>query len=496
MIELKNVNFAYAGGREGGVRDINLAVAPGECIVLCGRSGCGKTTLTRLINGLIPHFYEGELTGEIRLGALEPSRSTLPKIAGLVGSVFQNPRSQFFNVDTTGELAFGCENQGLEPVQIRERIGEAARRFAIPHLLNRSIFELSGGEKQRIACAAAYATGPAVYVFDEPSANLDAPAVENLRQVLAELKAAGKTIVISEHRLYYLADLADRFVHLEAGRIERIVPGSLMRRTENSELNRRGLRCLNYAGLAGSKGHGAADEIGLEIRDLTCVYAWRTALSIPKLMLSRGEVLGVVGPNGAGKSTFAGCLCGITKHKGKISAAGRLLKPKERIRAGYMVMQDVNHQLFTESVAEEITLGAPPNDGMAPEELLAQLDLAHAMDDHPLSLSGGEKQRVAVAGAVYAGKEILIYDEPTSGLDYLSMQATCRLIDQAGKKALASIVISHDLEFLLSCCTAILHLEAGEVADYYPLDDGGCEKLKTFFLGESDGLDLVAGVVV
>ena len=196
MIEFKNVSFHY-GGEQGtgeGVDNINLTVETGEVVVLCGPSGCGKTTLTRLINGLAPHFYPGELEGEVHVDGVCVSTAPLSETSRLVGSVFQNPKSQFFNVDTTGELVFGCENFGLERDGIRRRLDKTVEDMKLEALLGRNIFELSGGEKQQIACGSVYTAQPEVYVLDEPSSNLDKKAITRLHETIRRVKESGKTI--------------------------------------------------------------------------------------------------------------------------------------------------------------------------------------------------------------------------------------------------------------------------------------------------------------
>jgi energy-coupling factor transport system ATP-binding protein len=496
MIELRNVNFAYdqAGKDLRGVDAINLLIEGGQFVVLCGKSGCGKTTLTRLINGLIPHFFEGVMDGAVFIDGKEINKQPLAKTAHIVGSVFQNPRSQFFNVDTTSELAFGCENLGMPAEEIWKRIDEARALFNLDDLLDRSIFELSSGEKQRIACASAYAAGPDVFVLDEPSSNLDAPSVEMMRRVLEQLKAAGKTIVVSEHRLYYLADLADRFIYLENGRIaSEYTPGEL-RAMQLEALEQRGLRSpdlqkitRNPVSTISPQREGAT----FEIKNLRYRYGKNTALNIPFLSLRCGEITAVIGHNGAGKSTFAGCFCGILKHQGTVSLNGKVLGGKERIGKSYMVMQDVNHQLFTESVLDELTLNIPEDRKANVGSIIGAMGLGALADTHPLALSGGQKQRVAVAGAVSAGKELLLYDEPTSGQDYQSMIATCRLIRAAAEEALLSLVITHDMEFILNCCTSVLHLEKGMVKAYYLLDEAGIEKIKVYFNTKKGGYKIV-----
>ena len=172
MIEFENVSFSYTGQEHGGLHDINLKISDGECVLFCGRSGCGKTTITRLVNGLIPQFYQGELHGRVLVDGQEISNIPMYQIAAKVGSVFQNPRTQFFNVDTDSEIAFGIENEARPPKKLAERVEQTTEDLRIQKLRNRNIFELSGGEKQKIAFASVYAMNPQIYLLDEPSSNL------------------------------------------------------------------------------------------------------------------------------------------------------------------------------------------------------------------------------------------------------------------------------------------------------------------------------------
>lgn len=219
MIELVNCSFRYSGSKIVNLDGISLLIKKGECILLTGKSGCGKTTLLRLVNGLIPHFYEGTLEGKLSIDGTEASQLTPAALSTLVASVFQNPRSQFFNTDTTSEMAFGCENLGLPREEIISRIDESVKILGIEHLRDRDIFILSGGEKQLVAIAGVYAMGPEIFVFDEPSANLDTSSVSKLAEVIWRLKSLGKTILIAEHRLAYLNGLADRILYLDRGRL-------------------------------------------------------------------------------------------------------------------------------------------------------------------------------------------------------------------------------------------------------------------------------------
>ena len=219
MIEIKDVSFTYNQTEAPSLSNVSLSIREGECVLLCGKSGCGKTTMTRLLNGMIPDFYDGTLDGQIRVKGFDPVNCSMYEISKVVGTVFQNPRTQFYTVNTTSEIAFGCENHGWPPEQIRERVMQAAADLHIEELLDRNIFELSGGEKQKIAFASIYALNPDVYVLDEPSSNLDCFAIRELQGILKLLKKQGKTILLAEHRTWYLEHLVDRAIYMEQGKI-------------------------------------------------------------------------------------------------------------------------------------------------------------------------------------------------------------------------------------------------------------------------------------
>ena len=201
MIEAENASFTYQSAPSPALQDVTLTVQPGECVVLCGRSGCGKTTFTHLLNGLSPEFYPGTLTGRCTAAGLAAGEAAIEAYVPQVGSVFQNPKTQYFNVDTTAELAFPCENAGMEPQSIRRRVDEVVEQFRLGPLMDRSVFKLSGGEKQRVAFAAACMLGPRLLVLDAPTSNLDAAAIAQLHDMIAVMKRQGVTVVLAEHRL-------------------------------------------------------------------------------------------------------------------------------------------------------------------------------------------------------------------------------------------------------------------------------------------------------
>lgn len=217
MIDIDHVSFQYSGAEQENLQDFNLQIKKGECVVLTGESGCGKTCVTRLINTLIPHFYEGEMSGAVLIDGVDTRTIQPHDLSDKIGSVFQNPRSQFFSLDTDSEIVFGMENKGMPYQVMLDRYQQTIRELHIEKLKDRNLFDLSGGQKQTIAFASVYALNPDIFVLDEPSSNLDPEAIQELRRLLLLIKAQGKTIVVSEHRLYFLNGIADRIVLMEHG---------------------------------------------------------------------------------------------------------------------------------------------------------------------------------------------------------------------------------------------------------------------------------------
>lgn len=487
MIEINDVSFEYEK-TQGTLEHINLQISQGECVLLCGESGCGKTTITKLINGLIPHFVEGgRLLGTTRVLGMEVANVEMYKLSMAVGSVFQNPKSQFFNIDSDSEIAFGLENAGLPIEKMRERFDGTVSALHIQPLLDRNIFSMSGGEKQALAFASVYAMNPKIFVLDEPTANLDEAAINILRRQLAQIKSEGRTIIIAEHRLYFLTDFIDRAVFLQKGRITRIFTREeFMRLTEKERISM-GLRSLKPARLSlpGARTQlpesakiqslqrtetrpfrrtntQLPGETGLCIEALCCDIDHRTVFKDINFCAKQGEAVGIIGHNGAGKTTLTRCLCGLIKEKsGTIRLDGKALNRRQRNKASFCVMQDVNHQLFADSVWNECELAVQACSENEIKEVLSAFGLLAFKDRHPMSLSGGQKQRLAVATAVLSGKRLLVFDEPTSGLDYRRMIEVSAMIRRLCDSQRIVLVVSHDFEFLSCTCDKIFDMEEG-----------------------------------
>ena len=460
MISIDHVSFGYGETQET-LSQVSTVIAPGECVLLCGASGCGKTTVTKLVNGLIPAFTPGcRLEGRVEVDGLDPGTTPMYELARKVGSVFQNPKSQFFNLDTDSELAFGLENEGRPPEEIRRRVADTVEALHLQELQRRSIFSLSGGQKQLLAFGSVYAMGPEVFVLDEPTANLDQDAIARLHDQIACLKHQGRTVVVAEHRLYFLTDLIDRALYLRDGVLERTFTREQFCGLTEQEREVLGLRTLTPAACTLPAVAPAGTKEGLSVEGLTCAYRKEPAVFQDLSFSARpGEVVAITGPNGVGKTTLSRCLCGLIREQaGQIRLDGRHLNRKERQKAAFCVMQDVNHQLFSDSVWGECRMSAPDAPDSTVEEVLDSLHLLPFRERHPMSLSGGQKQRLAVATALLSEKPILIFDEPTSGLDYARMVEVSGVIRNLAQQGRIVLVVTHDREFMQRSCDRVLRL--------------------------------------
>jgi energy-coupling factor transport system ATP-binding protein len=487
MIQFEDISFSYRMEENAelanSLRDITLAIKPGQAVLLCGESGCGKTTLTRIINGLIPNYYQGELSGSASLGGRDISNTPMHLLSQKAGSVFQNPRTQFFCVDTTSEIAFACENLGMPREAMQRKVAQVSGQLHIDYLLGRNIFHLSGGEKQKVACASASVLDADVMILDEPSSNLDMEAIRHLRNIILYWKGQGKTIVIAEHRLHYLKDVVDEVILMKNGVIKAIYAAREFFSESGSDTAGAGLRTPSLSLLKERHTPIAhTPDRSLVLQGFYHRYHDGFELKIDECILPQNGIIAVIGQNGAGKSTFSRCLCGLEQgSRGELVMDGRILGKRQLRKECYMVLQDTNHQLFTESVLEEILISMRVASEENALEILESLDLRQFAQCHPMALSGGQKQRVAIACAVASGRMVIVLDEPTSGLDYRHMCEVAEAVSNLQKSGKTIFIITHDPEMIGCCCTHILQIEDGMMAGNYPLNRFGMNRVTDFF---------------
>ena len=460
MIKFENVNVTMQGKRI--LSDINLEIQDGDFVLICGESGCGKTTMTKLINGLIPHFVRDvSVDGTITVCGKNVAEMPMYEIAELVGSVFQNPRTQFFYTNSNAEMAFGLENRGVEPEYIRKRIKNTINELDIEKLEDRDVFSMSGGEKQLLAFASVYVMNPQIYVLDEPSANLDIAAMEKLSERMKVIKEKGHTVVVAEHRLAWIQKFADRIIYMKEGRIEQEFTSDEFKALSDLKRKQMGLRSIVPAQIQISEITGNSEDAVLQIYNLSCKRKKQMIFQNISLSARAGDIIGITGKNGAGKSTFCNCLCGLLKPKGgEILYQGKKLSEKARTKLFGMVMQEVNHQLFSDSVKNECLLANEEASEQEIRELLEKFDLEEYAEYHPMILSGGQRQRLAICQAVMGEKKLLIFDEPTSGLDFRHMCQVEKLMKQLSEEKYIIIIVTHDYEFLNRACKRYIRINS------------------------------------
>lgn len=459
--------FQYSEESTPTLRKVSGNIPAGRCVVLCGGSGCGKSTLLRCINGLIPQFYEGELTGFCRLDGQDTADFSIGEIGELAASVFQDPRSQFFTVNSSNEVAFGLENHGLPQEKIRDRVDEAFRTFHLEHLKNRNVYELSSGERQLISILSAWAMDTDIFLLDEPTANLDFAATQQLKNILLKLKKQGKTLLLSEHRLYYLADIADEYWIMANGEIKHKYTAEKAKSLSPLQLHTLSLRTLDLEQITVSERPPQPENMpqALFVSDLRYEYGRknRAILSDVNFSVCTHEIVGLVGANGCGKTTLGKLIAGLYHSTGgEISLFGKAQKPKQLQKQVLFIMQEAEFQFFTNSVLHELQYGHKITDEFEKktETLLKSMDMWECRDRHPFSLSGGQMQRLTLMMAYLSDKPIVILDEPTAGQDAESLKRCAELIREMGKEKTV-LIITHDLELIADACDRCIGLSGG-----------------------------------
>ncbi|MBA2427896.1 MAG: ATP-binding cassette domain-containing protein [Actinobacteria bacterium] len=502
-VVFENVTFTYPGAPSPALERVNLRIEEGSFVLVTGPTGSGKSTFLRAINGLVPHFSGGTLSGSVTVEGRSTVSNAPRALADVVAFVPQDPGAAFVVDRVEDELAYGMENLGVPPSVMRRRVEETLDLLDIEPLRGRSVRSISGGERQRVAIAAALTVAPRVLVLDEPTSQLDPQGAEDVLAALQRLvHDLGLTVMMAEHRLERVAGFVDFAVGCRGGRgvagstagrasvvsgppsevLEAVGTGPPVARLGRLvgwrplPLTVREARRAAASAGAQSKVGAASAGAPLIHAHLSAAYGDRTVLERVALVVRPGEIVGVVGRNGAGKTTLLRSLAGVhPASAGSVAVqGGRAPRPGSDVA---LCPQDPDSLLFKETVQQEVeaTLrargkaGPSTSPASGAETLLEELGLADLADRHPRDLSAGQRLLVAVAATVAAGAPLLLLDEPTRGLDVESKARLAGLLRGFARAGRAVIFATHDVELVAEVATRVVMLASGEVvADGVP----------------------------
>lgn len=511
MIKLQNLTFIYNGAERPALEDINLDIQDGEFVLLTGPSSSGKSTLCRCLNGLVPHFYGGRLSGRVEVQGMDVWKHSTQELAAKVGMVFQDPESQLLTTSVEGEIAFGMENLSFPRELIARRIEEALDTTGIAHLRSQSLSELSGGEKQKVVIASVLALHPEVLLLDEPTSELDPNSAEDVLSLVQRLNdELGITVLLIEHRMDRVVHLVDRVVVMEQGRV--LADGSPREVMERIDVEQAGVGIPPVVRLLkGLKARGASiDSLPLTVKESRIMLnkiigAWRidnsqhdgrderhygspfinidklwftyptgtVALRDVDLSISEGEFVAIMGRNASGKTTLVKHLNGLLlPTKGRVevgSADSKKSSVAKLARWVGHIFQNPNDHLFAETVEEEIAVSLKirgvPEDKIksAVDRVLIQFALERYRHHYPRYLSGGQKQRVALASVLVTWPKVIVLDEPTRGMEYRLKRELMECLDEYRKQGSIVILVTHDVETVAEYADRVILLSEGRI---------------------------------
>jgi len=517
IVEVKNLSYTYPNASKPALEDISLSINPGEFVLLTGPSGCGKTTFCRALNGLIPKFYNGTLTGSVHIAGLDVAEHSTMELAKHIGLIFQNPDNQIFALTVEKDIAFGLENLGISKAEMHREIDWAAGTTGIESLRLRATHELSGGQKQRLTIASVLAMHPSIIVMDEPTSFLDPVGAEHIFDVLDRLnKEYGMTIIIIEHRIDIAAKYVNRIIVFDEGRVRSDGKPSLILAQEDTRLLGVGIprilelakrfddhdtmfselpltsdqfygqitACLRIKEFTSKKSLLPPDMLDLvgehhhspliQAKNIVFDYPGNVhALRGVDLTINHGDYVAIMGENGAGKTTLVKHFNGLLRPKeGEVFLDGEDISKQsvaQLARRVGLVFQNPDDQLFEESVEKEISF-ALRNFGMR-EEVIAKrvtwamnlLDIEKYRESSPFILSGGERKRVALASVLAWDPEVLVLDEPTIGQDYGQKERLRHFLTQLRTQGKTVIIVTHDVEFVAESQPHIVLMAQGKI---------------------------------
>jgi energy-coupling factor transport system ATP-binding protein len=498
---VENLSFRYRDREELAIQDITFQGIPGEVLLIAGASGCGKTTLIRCINGLIPRSYKGEMTGRVLIYGEDGRDWKLSQVSQRIGTVLQDPERQILGTKVLNEVAFGLENLGISREEIFQRADESLDFLKISHLRDRETFNLSGGEKQKVALAGVLAMRPSILLLDEPLASLDPASAQDTLDTVRRLANEGMTVLMIEHRVEDVLRIKpERVMFMSEGEIRYLGNLAGLSKVVNYhevklpakdivERAKQDQAPAEIKVLPGVAGQGLGDEAEGKVKAEPLVrfenvaFGYETGHEVlhgVNLEIKRGDVIAVLGPNGAGKTTFVKQAIGLLKPKaGRVLVDGRdtweASVAEIASTLGY-VFQSPSHMLFAPTVREELSFGPKnlkhPKDQIEQEvkDALKTVNLSANEEDPPLALSFGQQKRVSIAAILAMRSRILVMDEPTAGQDYQNyMNFMDSILQMPGFEAI--LFITHDVDLAVIYANRILMIADGRlVADGKPQD--------------------------
>jgi energy-coupling factor transport system ATP-binding protein len=479
---VEGLTFCYHTRTEPALRDVSLTLERGELLLIAGASGCGKTTLIRCINGLVPRTYRGDLEGRILLYGQDASEMTMARLSQTVGTVLQDPERQILGSRVLNEVGFGLENLGRPREEILERVDETLDYLDIIHLRDRETFYLSGGEKQKVALAGVLAMRPTILLLDEPLASLDPASAQEALALFRRLADEGVSIVLIEHRVEDALGIhPDRVLYMQAGQTAYYGPlGDMMEVVDYQEVKLPAPIVIQRAREAPQQtfepaiGSNGLDPL-ITFEDVSFAYDedGPKVIQDVNLTIQKGDVIAVLGPNGAGKTTLVKHAIGLLKpRQGNVWVEGRNTRDMSVAQIAHTlgyVFQSPSHMLFAPTVKDELAFG-PTNlaytQEVIDEGVARAIDIVNlkGLEDYPpLALSFGQQKRVSIAAILAMYSKILVMDEPTAGQDYWNYMAFMdSILQMPGFESI--LFITHDLDLAICYASRIILLHEGRIA--------------------------------
>jgi energy-coupling factor transport system ATP-binding protein len=489
QVKFSQLSYTYPNAVRMALRAVSLEIQAGSFNLVIGESGSGKSTLLRCLNGLVPHFTGGAITGNLVVEGLNPVAEGPSRMALVVGMVFQDPEAQFVLDRVEDEIAFALENAAVPRAEMRTRVQEALVQMEIESLKGRKISSLSGGEQQRVAIAAALVLRPRILVLDEPTSQLDPESADEVMNALSRLnREGGLTIVLAEHRVERVLPWVEQVISVAHGEVISGAPRDVLMQTDLVPPVVALGKALHWTPMpvsvdeatpfAHGLHHGPTEHLvqaatkgtRLVVKDLRARYDAQEVLHGANLTVNGGEIAVLMGRNGAGKSTLMKCILGLVKPtSGDVSINGESVAGRDTAdicRDVAYLPQNPNSLLFAETVAQELDITLA-NHGMSGKRdvqaVLRQLGLERYVDDYPRDLSVGERERVAIGAVTVTEPSVMLLDEPTRGLDYTAKRALGALLARWKEQGAAVLIVTHDVEFVAECADRVIILSEGNV---------------------------------